>query len=90
MCTYFDGFPGVNDVLSANETFRGVHSNRANGILPKMLRHFEHEPDIVALDYKREAERGWVGQKLIDVMLRNRSVWQKPSNDRPAYLQERT
>jgi hypothetical protein len=55
-----------------------------------MLRHFEHEPDIVALDYKREAERGWVGQKLIDVMLRNRSVWQKPSNDRPAYLQERT
>lgn len=39
-----DGGAGVDDLLAANETFRTVHGNGADGVLTEMGRDLEDEP----------------------------------------------
>jgi len=59
--THLNRASRVDDALSANETFGGVHGNRADSVLAEVLRDLEHEPDLVALHCGDEA--GWDGSE---------------------------
>ena len=39
-----DRASGVFDRLSPDQTFAGVHGDRPDGVLPQVLRNFEHQP----------------------------------------------
>ena len=48
-----DGCARVNNFLTTDETFRTVHSNRADGVLPEMGSHFKHKTTAVeVLDFE--------------------------------------
>ena len=38
-----DGLAGVGDFLAAHQAFRGVHGDRAHGVLAQMLGDLEHQ-----------------------------------------------
>lgn len=59
--THLNRASRVDHALSANETFGGVHGNRADSVLAEVLRDLEHEPDLVALHCGDEA--GWDGSE---------------------------
>jgi hypothetical protein len=44
---------GVRHILAADETFRRVHSDRANGVFAQMLRNLEHEALPAVLRFQR-------------------------------------
>ncbi len=43
-----DRAAGVGDFLAADQAFGGVHGDGAHGVLAQMLRHFEHQADLLA------------------------------------------
>ena len=90
--THLNRASRVDDALSANETFGGVHGNRADSVLAEVLRDLEHEPDLVALHCGDEA--GWDGSENTAFAKSrargdgNSRVTIAPAFD--AYLRERT
>jgi hypothetical protein len=72
ICTYRNRASRVHHVLSANQTFGGVHGNRADGVLAEVLRNLEHQPDVVAFHCGDKAGWGW-SECVWDA--RQASVW---------------
>ena len=62
-----DGLLGVDHPLPAHQALRGVHSDRAHGALAQVLRHLEHQPDVVVLHLKRVEDGGQVAALELDV-----------------------
>ena len=50
--------------LAADEALGRVHRDRAHRVLAEVLRHLEHEPDVVVLDLERVEDRGQVVVEL--------------------------
>ena len=58
---------GVGDGLAAGQTLGGVHRDRANGVLAKMLGDLEHEPVAVIVGFERRQNGGQVvGEMHVD------------------------
>ncbi|KAB8082981.1 hypothetical protein EE612_005047 [Oryza sativa] len=53
-----DGRAGVEHALAANEPLGPVHGDGAHHVLPEMLRHLEHEADVVVEHLQRGQDRG--------------------------------
>jgi hypothetical protein len=58
---YSDGRAGVEDALAADEPLGPVHSDGANHVLSQVLRHLEHEADVVV----EHLERGEDGREAL-------------------------
>jgi hypothetical protein len=55
---YSDGRPGVENTLAANKPLCPVHGDGADHVLPEVLRHLEHEANVVVEHLKRRQDRG--------------------------------
>ena len=48
---------GIEDFLAANQTFGGVHCNRAHRVLAQVLRHFQNQPVAQIVGFQRVQDR---------------------------------
>jgi len=61
---HLDGGLGVQHLLAAHKALGGVHSNGTDGALAQVLRHLQHQPDVVVLHLQSVQNVGQVPIKL--------------------------
>lgn len=47
---------GVDDGLAAGQAVGGIHGNAAHGVVTNVLRHLQHQPDLVAGHLQRRQD----------------------------------
>ena len=55
---YLDGGARVDDALAAHEAVGHVHGNAADVVVTQVLRHLQHQADVVVLHLKGRHDGG--------------------------------